>query len=206
MQGESLAMMKEAGVPPVAPKPAWAIVKELGFMGLYKGAGACFLRDIPFSGIYFPAYAAAKRWLSGDEPRPRAYHLLLAGAMAGVPAASLTTPADVIKTRLQVVARDGEVTYRGIGDCAYSILKTEGPGAFFKGAGMRVFRSSPQFAVTLWAYEVLHNLLSDPTLQPRPPTNAPVAPGDYIDAFRRAHVSGRLDDIEQLMGNLANVK
>lgn len=32
---------------------AWHVVKELGFFGLYKGARACFLRDIPFSAIYF---------------------------------------------------------------------------------------------------------------------------------------------------------
>ncbi len=39
---------------------AVAIVRELGFAGLYKGAGACLLRDIPFSAIYFPTYAKMK--------------------------------------------------------------------------------------------------------------------------------------------------
>lgn len=37
-----------------------SVLKELGFFGLYKGAKACFLRDIPFSAIYFPVYAHAK--------------------------------------------------------------------------------------------------------------------------------------------------
>ena len=53
---------------------------------------------------------------------------------AGAPAASLTTPADVIKTRLQVVARKGQTTYSGLIDCARKILREEGFQAFWKGA------------------------------------------------------------------------
>ncbi|KAG5190897.1 hypothetical protein JKP88DRAFT_297327 [Tribonema minus] len=210
MQGETATLMRAAGKPLARQFSAIEIVRELGPIGLYKGASACFLRDVPFSGIYFPAYAAAKRWLAAgaEGGELQAHHLLVAGAMAGVPAASLTTPADVIKTRLQVVAREGEATYRGISDCAAHIVRTEGVSALFKGAGMRVFRSSPQFAVTLWAYELLHKAVSsaDPALQPRPPTNAPIEVGDYRDAFRRAHVSKRLDDIHNLIENLSNVK
>lgn len=39
---------------------AAAVVRELGLFGLYKGARACLLRDVPFSAIYFPAYAHVK--------------------------------------------------------------------------------------------------------------------------------------------------
>lgn len=108
-----------------------------------------------------------------------------------MPAASLVTPADVIKTRLQVAARAGQTTYSGVIDCFRKILREEGPSAFWKGtagrgwawerlAGVwvlpsplvvfasrpgvkcppvslpaRVFRSSPQFGVTLVTYELL---------------------------------------------------
>lgn len=44
-----------------APRGAMHIVRQLGLLGLYKGAAACLLRDIPFSAIYFPAYAHLKR-------------------------------------------------------------------------------------------------------------------------------------------------
>lgn len=55
--------------------------------------------------------------------------------LVGMPAASLVTPADVIKTRLQVAARAGQTTYTGVIDCFWKILHEEGPRAFWKGAG-----------------------------------------------------------------------
>lgn len=84
--------------------------------------------------------------------------LLAAGAIAGVPAASLVTPADVIKTRLQVVARAGQTSYSGVMDATRKIWAEEGAKAFWKGAGARVCRSSPQFGVTLVTYEIMQRL------------------------------------------------
>lgn len=53
----------------------------------------------------------------------------------GIPAASLVTPADVIKTRLQVAARAGQTTYSGVTDCFRKIMREEGFRALWKGAG-----------------------------------------------------------------------
>lgn len=50
-----------------------------------------------------------------------------------ITAAALVTPADVIKTRLQVVARTGQTTYNGVLDAFQKIMKEEGPRAFWKG-------------------------------------------------------------------------
>lgn len=47
-----------------------------------QGAKACFLRDIPFSAIYFPVYAHTKS-LMADEGRLGPLQLLTAGAIAG---------------------------------------------------------------------------------------------------------------------------
>ncbi|KAM9709151.1 electrogenic aspartate/glutamate antiporter SLC25A12, mitochondrial-like isoform 1-T1 [Menidia menidia] len=138
---------------------ALSVVRDLGLLGLYKGAKACFLRDIPFSAIYFPVYAHTKEKLADEDGRLGALQLLTAGAIAGVPAASLVTPADVIKTRLQVAARAGQTTYNGVIDCFKKIMAEEGFRALWKGAGARVFRSSPQFGVTLVTYELLQRWL-----------------------------------------------
>lgn len=79
-----------------------------------------------------------------------------------MPAAYLTTPADVIKTRLQVEARKGDTTYNGLTDCARKVFREEGFRAFFKGGPARILRSSPQFGFTLAGYEVLQKLLPMP--------------------------------------------
>jgi len=152
-----------------APKRSaiW-IVKNLGLVGLYKGASACLLRDVPFSAIYFPAYSHLKSDLFGESPTKKlgVLQLLTAGAIAGMPAAYLTTPCDVIKTRLQVEARKGDSQYTGLRHAAKTIWKEEGFRAFFKGGPARIMRSSPQFGFTLAAYEVLQTSLPYPGATP----------------------------------------
>ncbi|XP_061697038.1 electrogenic aspartate/glutamate antiporter SLC25A12, mitochondrial-like [Syngnathoides biaculeatus] len=168
------------------------VVRDLGFFGLYKGAKACFLRDIPFSAIYFPAYAHTKEMLADDKGKVGALQLLAAGAIAGVPAASLVTPADVIKTRLQVAARAGQTTYNGVIDCFRKILKEEGFRAFWKGAGARVFRSSPQFGVTLVTYELLQRWFNVDFGGHHPPGSQPTAvpKSDDLPPISVDHVGG----------------
>lgn len=149
-------------------RSAMWIVRNLGLVGLYKGASACLLRDVPFSAIYFPTYSHLKKDFFGESPTNKlgVLQLLTAGAIAGMPAAYLTTPCDVIKTRLQVEARKGEATYNGLRHAAKTIWKEEGFTAFFKGGPARIFRSSPQFGFTLAAYEFLHTMLPMPGTKP----------------------------------------
>ncbi|KAJ1839144.1 mitochondrial aspartate-glutamate transporter agc1, partial [Coemansia sp. RSA 2708] len=162
IQGE---MLKEAtGAAKAIPRSsAITIIKELGLLGLYKGASACLLRDVPFSAIYFTCYSHLKKDVFREGERQLGIlDLLLAGAIAGMPAAYLTTPADVIKTRLQVVAKKGETVYTGLVDATRKIYKEEGFKAFFKGGPARIFRSSPQFGATLMCYEVIHRIVPFP--------------------------------------------
>ncbi|KAF3915122.1 Mitoferrin [Dactylellina cionopaga] len=150
--------------PGMPRRSALWIVKNLGLLGLYKGASACLLRDIPFSAIYFPTYAHFKKdyFGEGEGKKLGILQLLISGAIAGMPAAYLTTPCDVIKTRLQVEARKGETNYRGLVHCAKTVYKEEGFKAFFKGGPARILRSSPQFGFTLAAYEVLQSMVPYP--------------------------------------------
>ncbi|KAG8526980.1 uncharacterized protein KY384_008409 [Bacidia gigantensis] len=161
----------------VEKRSAMWIVRNLGLMGLYRGASACLLRDVPFSGIYFPTYNHLKRDLFGESPTKKLgiLQLLTAGAIAGMPAAYLTTPCDVIKTRLQVEARKGETKYTSLRHCARTIYQQEGFRAFFKGGPARVLRSSPQFGFTLASFEFLQKAL------PMPGTGGDEGPAGHVE-------------------------
>ncbi|KAK0466352.1 mitochondrial carrier domain-containing protein [Desarmillaria tabescens] len=140
------------------PKGAVHIIRQLGVLGLYKGASACLMRDIPFSAIYFPAYGHLKSdvFNEGYNGKQLSFlETLSAAGIAGMPAAYFTTPADVVKTRLQVEARKGQTHYKGLQDAFVKIYREEGFKALFKGGPARILRSSPQFGFTLLAYEEL---------------------------------------------------
>ncbi|KAF7550915.1 hypothetical protein G7046_g7863 [Stylonectria norvegica] len=173
-------------------RSAMWIVRNLGLVGLYKGASACLLRDVPFSMIYFPTYSHLKKDMFGESPTHKlgVLQLLTAGAIAGMPAAYLTTPCDVIKTRLQVEARKGEATYNGLRHAAKTIWAEEGFRAFFKGGPARIFRSSPQFGFTLAAYEVLQTMLPMPGSLAREHRMQQTAVADAVETLKGA---GSLD-------------
>lgn len=147
------------------PKGAVHIIRQLGLLGLYRGASACLLRDIPFSAIYFPAYSHLKKdvFQEGYNGKQLSFlETLTSAAVAGMPAAYFTTPADVVKTRLQVEARTGQTHYKGLTDAFVKIYREEGFKAFFKGGPARIVRSSPQFGFTLVAYEYLQKYVPFP--------------------------------------------
>lgn len=136
-------------------KSAAATVGDLGVKGLYRGVGACWLRDVPFSFIFFPLFANLKIAFNGENSL---VGLFSAGAVAGSLAAGSVTPFDVVKTRLQVVG--GDAKYKGILDCMGKIYREEGAAAFSKGLLPRMVVQAPLFGITLMSYEFLKYLYS----------------------------------------------
>lgn len=82
------------------------MVRDLGLAGLYKGTAATLFRDIPFSIVFFSMNASLRQYLTDDNGKLPITKVFLAGILAGSTAASMSTPMDVIKTRLQASAGD----------------------------------------------------------------------------------------------------
>ena len=111
-------------------EPISTTVSKLGLRGLTQGMSACLLRDIPFNATYFTSYAALKDSLKPVDDGPLTpLSLMAAGLGAGLVAGSITTPFDVIKTKMQS-DRTGE--YRSLFDCIRKMHRDGGAGAFFR--------------------------------------------------------------------------
>ena len=108
------------------------VAKEGVRKGLYAGYGSFMLRDLPFDAIEFVAYEqmrlAYRALVRGRELHPA--ETSACGAVAGVTTAVLTTPLDVIKTRL--MTQGTTKAYSGVLDCA---RKARGNAACARGAG-----------------------------------------------------------------------
>jgi len=154
------------------------VVRELGFAGLYRGASAtllryaftlilistrtlltCCYRDIPFSVVYFGLYGFLKQKLTAEDGSISSWRVFMCAFGAGTVAASSSTPADVIKTRLQVKVKAGDVPYKGIGDCFQRTVQEGGYRALFRGVGPRVIVISPLFGIALVVYEIQKKII-----------------------------------------------
>ena len=164
------------------------IVQQEGFRGLYRGFGASVATFVPSSAIWWASYGGWQAFLweqydrvlgnsitssSGRAPST-SFHARLegrteseilavqifAGVLTGCTSASLTTPLDVVKTRLQtseMVSGDAthKPTWRGT---ASQLLKTEGIRGFYRGVAPRMLSTSIWGTAMVTTYEFLKRL------------------------------------------------
>lgn len=89
----------------------WTAYKTEGLRkGLYRGFGSTIMREIPFSLIQFPLWEFFKlQWqpVTGLDSTP--FTVALCGAVAGGISAGLTTPLDVVKTRIMLAEQNSAI-------------------------------------------------------------------------------------------------
>ncbi|KAL4784919.1 mitochondrial carrier domain-containing protein [Aspergillus varians] len=137
---------------------------------LYRGAGITIAREIPFTVLQFTMWEGMKETyakrrqaeaglgasVSGQVPASTSAFF---GSIAGAISAGLTTPLDVIKTRVMLARRgDGAEGKVRIRDVVQEISK-EGFGAFWRGIQPRVAWIGIGGAVFLGSYQWAYNTL-----------------------------------------------
>lgn len=152
---------------PSIMREAYRIAVEEGFTAFWKGNGVTIVHRLPYSSISFYAYEKYKTSLlcmAGMEKKPESLGVgmstrLIAGGAAGVTAASLTYPLDLVRTRL--AAQRNEKYYRGISHALQTIARDEGIKGLYKGMGATLLGVGPNIAINFCVYETLKSVWAE---------------------------------------------
>ncbi|KAL1919757.1 uncharacterized protein VTP21DRAFT_1688 [Calcarisporiella thermophila] len=138
-----------------------AVFRNEGVLGFYRGYLSTVFREIPFTCVQFPLYEYLK--LSYAELRQRRIEpaeAAVCGSIAGGFAAAVTTPLDVVKTRVMLSHKDATYKkYNGIGNTFRRIIAEEGFLVLFSGIGPRVLWISIGGSIFLGVYEQVKKVL-----------------------------------------------
>lgn len=109
------------------------------------------MREVPFTVIQFPLWEGMKKWRMRTKGtcNVTAVESGVFGSLAGAVAAGVTTPLDVMKTRLMLARGESE----RVGVVVRRMVREEGVGVFFRGVGLRVVWISVGGAVFLGSYQ-----------------------------------------------------
>ena len=146
-----------------------AIVRDEGWHTLFYGYKATLFRDLPFSALQFTFYENFRNWafkLTGG--RKNYDHLptileMLTGAAAGGLAGTLTTPFDVVKTRMQTqntLSGSLLLTSNSLFRSLAIIYQKQGLRGSFSGVGPRFVWTSIQSSIMLLLYQTCVHVLT----------------------------------------------
>ncbi|CAN6471570.1 unnamed protein product [Victoria cruziana] len=144
-------------------REASRIVYEEGFRAFWKGNLVTIVHRLPYSSISFYAYERYKNFLQSipllDKDRENAsadlFVRLVGGGLAGITAASITYPLDLVRTRL--AAQTNVIYYRGISHALYTICRDEGLRGLYKGLGATLLGVGPNISISFCVYETLRS-------------------------------------------------
>jgi len=134
-----------------------------GVLGLYNGFGVSVVGIIPYRGTYFGIFDTLK------TKNPYAKDLGVMGFVskfavaqtAAISAGFASYPFDTVRRRLQMQSEKpkDQWKYKGTMDCFAKIMKEEGTGAMFKGAGANVLRTVGA-ALVLVMYDTAQQMIA----------------------------------------------
>ncbi|KAF8646836.1 hypothetical protein HU200_065639 [Digitaria exilis] len=129
------------------------IVQNDGFFGLYAGYAATLLRNLPAGVLSYSSFEYLKAFTlkSRDKESLTPGESVLCGALAGAISAALTTPLDVVKTRL--MTRVGTQGSRTVLGTMKEVVAEEGLVGLSRGIGPRVLHSACFAAIGYCAFE-----------------------------------------------------
>ncbi|KAK9675938.1 hypothetical protein RND81_11G042800 [Saponaria officinalis] len=128
-------------------KVAYNIVKNQGFLGLYKGLTPALIRHLFYTPFRIVGYEQFRNFVvvSDDNSGFSLFSKALVGGFSGVFAQVVASPADLVKVRLQadgfLVSRGLQPRYSGPVDALNKIIRAEGVRGLWRGVFPNVQRA-----------------------------------------------------------------
>jgi len=134
-------------------------VKSDGVVGLYRGFGVSVQGIIIYRAAYFGFFDTAKGMLPDPKTTPLVVSWMIAQVVTTV-SGIISYPFDTVRRRMMMQSglSANERMYKSTMDCWGKIYKSEGGGAFFKGAFSNVLRGTGG-AFVLVLYDEIKALL-----------------------------------------------
>merc|ERR1719273_10335 len=139
------------------------MAKEEGAAGFFSGATPTIFRglliNVGMLTTYDPLKKALGDYMGGYDSQTTRF---VCGALSGWCAATVSLPADFIKTRLQKMKpnADGSLPYKGLFDCIAKTAKNEGIMTLYQGYGTFCIRITPHIMLT-WVFMDNYKLILD---------------------------------------------
>ncbi|GLC65904.1 hypothetical protein PLESTF_000356500 [Pleodorina starrii] len=138
-----------------------------GPLSFYKGTLAPLFGNMVLLGIHFPVFAYVRRQLEGDEHYTNFSYTntLASGAVAGTAGALVSTPVELVRTKLQMQRRAALAgvaasapaapaeLYRGSVDCFKQVLSKYGIRGLYRGFTSTLLRDMQGYAWFFLGYE-----------------------------------------------------
>lgn len=126
-----------------------------GLKAFYISFPTTVSMSIPFQSVQFATYEYCRSRFDPEGSYNPKIHMM-AGAVAGAVASSVTTPLDVVKTLLQTKgsSKDAEIKHcSGFREATHIIYNRHGIKGFFRGFKPRVLTNMPSTAISWSVYE-----------------------------------------------------
>ncbi|KAF9354590.1 hypothetical protein BGX26_007601 [Mortierella sp. AD094] len=196
---------------PVQPMPISESLKlqlkQEGVRFLFRGYVATLMSAVPFFAAYFPAYELSKVWVKdgiqyvrsiqpkseNPFPPPESHQLVIssiAGSIASLAGVFVSSPSDMVKTRIQTEQRLQPTNGTGVKlpmpslkwmDVFMEIWKKEGFIKFFAGTKARALLAVPGGALNFVIFDFVRSIsiIKEPSLSMK---QLPI-PGEIMDGL-----------------------
>ncbi|KAI9786781.1 MAG: hypothetical protein M1816_007788 [Peltula sp. TS41687] len=146
------------------------IARHEGLGTLWRGLSPTLVMAVPANVIYFTGYD----WLRYNARSPIAKHLpdtyvpLIAGSFARITAATVISPIEMFRTRLQATSTNSRVESAGTRSLYMDTLKglkdmaqLQGFSSLWRGLSLTLWRDVPFSGLYWWGYETLHETFKE---------------------------------------------